>query len=421
VTPSLPVRLLALFAALAAAAPPAGALEIDAPGAALSESRLPLLEVRGQAGRRPARGQDVVIAVDLSDSTTASSGHDLDGDGPEGRTSPERLARLAAEAGPGAAVVKPLAELDLEDSVLFAELLAAEALIDRLDPRSFRVGIVAFSDTARVVAPLGSRPAVLRRAIESLRREFWRDLRGTNFEQAVTASLRELRPPGAEGEPGSVGVAAAAGRDRTILLLSDGAPTRPVHGIRAQQAAVQAAQDAALEGVRVYTFALGSEAEAALDVYRAMAATSGGRFERIERPADAIARLRRVDLADLAELRVENLTTGQPGRALRSFPDGRFDALVPLEPGRNELRVTELAADGSEAREERAVLYRPEAEGSPAAAARAAEQRALLEELRRRTREMELWAEVERGRAVQIRELEIGAERDREPDSESGN
>ena len=212
-----------------------------------------------------------------------------------------------------------------------------------------------------------------------------------------------------------------AGRDATILLLSDGAPTRPVYGSRAQQASIEAAQDAALAGVRVYTFAIGSEAEAALDVYRAMAATSGGRFERIERPADAIARLRRVDLADLAELRIENLTSGQPGRALRTFPDGSFDAFVPLERGRNQLRVTAVSADGSRAALERVVTYRPEVEGGPEAAALAAQQRALLDELRRRTREMELWAEVEKGRAVQLRELEIGVERPGAPDPESAN
>jgi hypothetical protein len=397
-----------ILAALAAAVP-ADALDIDAPAAAESESRLPLLEMRGQAGARPARGQDVVIAIDLSDSTTASSGQDLDGDGPEGRTSPERLAAISRAAGADAAVVKPLAELDLEDSVLFAELLAAEALIDRLDPRTFRVGIVAFSDDARVVAPLGSRPAALRKAIESLRRDFWRDLRGTNFGEALAVSLGELRPAAAAGSEASA--APAAGRDRTVLLLSDGAPTRPVHGSRAQQASIEAAQDAALAGVRVYTFAIGSEAEEALDVYRAMAATSGGRFERIERPADAIARLRRVDLADLAELRIENLTSGQPGRAVRTFPDGRFDGFVPLERGRNQLRVTAVSAGGAQTSLERFVTYVPEAEGGPDAAALAAQQRALLDELRRRTREMELWAEVERGRAVQIRELEIGVPR----------
>jgi hypothetical protein len=251
---------------------------------------------------------------------------------------------------------------------------------------------------------------VLRKAIESLRPDVWRDLGGTNFGAALAVSLAELRPA-EQGAPGETAAPAAApARDRTILLLSDGAPTRPVHGSRAQQASIEAAQDAALAGVRVYTFAIGSEAEAALDVYRAMAATSGGHFERIERPADAIARLRRVDLADLAELRIENLTNGQPARAVRTFPDGRFDAFVPLERGRNQLRVTAVSAGGSSTSLDRFVTY-VGAEGGPDAAALAAQQRALLDELRRRTREMELWAEVEKGRAVQIRELEIGAPR----------
>jgi hypothetical protein len=42
--------------------------------------------------------------------------------------------------------------------------------------------------------------------------------------------------------------------------------------------------------------------------------------------------------------------------------------------------------------------------------AQRAEQRALLDELRRRTAEVELWAEIERGRAVQLRELELEAD-----------
>ena len=172
---------------------------------------------------------------------------------------------------------------------------------------------------------------------------------------------------------------------------------------------MHAAQDAAVEGVRVYTFALGSEAESALDIYQAMAATSGGRFERIERPGDAIGRLRRVDLADLAEVRVENRTNGQAGRALRTFPDGSFDAFVPLDPGENRVRVSAVSRDGSEVALERRVHYRPPAPGAADTDALRAQQEALLSELRRRTREVELWAEVERGRTVQVRELQLDA------------
>jgi hypothetical protein len=403
-TRHLPLAVV-LLAALAAAPASAGGLELSAPAAAESESPLPLLEVRGHAGARPPRGQDVVIAIDVSDSSTASSGHDLDGDGPGGRTSPELLREIAARV-PDRALLVPLADLDLEDSVLYAELAAAEALIARLDPRSFRVGLVAFSDEAKLIAPLGTRPAELRRALEGLRRDFWRYLRGTNFAEAIAVSQRALEPPPETGVPGPAGAAHAAPadtRERSILLLSDGEPTLPVHGNRPQQFSIEAAQDAALAGIRIYPFALGSEAEPALDVYRALAAISGGRFERIERPADAIARLRRVDLADLAELRIENLTSGQPGRALRTFPDGSFDAFVPLEAGPNRLRVTAVAGDGSSESAERVVHYRP---GEETGALRA-ERAALLEELRRRTREVELWAEIERGRSFQVRELEL--------------
>ena len=406
-TPRL--ALVAALAALAAGSATAGGLEVLQPAAPESESRLPIIELRGHAGARAPLGHDVVIAIDLSDSTTASSGHDLDGDGPEGRTSPALLQQIA-DRGADRATLVLLGEVDLEDSVLFAELTAAQALIARLDPRSFRVGLVAFSDGARVVAPVGSRPEVLRRALDGLRLDFWRDLKGTNFAEAIHVSLDALRPPPEEPAKGKRApeppLPPPSPREQSILLLSDGAPTRPVHGQRALEYAIYAAQDAALAGVRIYPFALGTQAEEGLDGYRALAAISGGRYERIARPADAIARLRRVDLADLAELRVENVTSGQPGRAVRTFPDGSFDALVPLAAGPNHLRVTAVAGDGSQASVERVVSYRA---GGEVDDALRAQQQALLDELRRRTREVELWAEIERGRSFQVRELELEA------------
>jgi hypothetical protein len=225
-----------------------------------------------------------------------------------------------------------------------------------------------------------------------------------------------LLPPAAEAEDGKgrkkrsreepLVPPPPAAREQSILLLSDGAPTRPVHGERALQESIYAAQNAALSGVRIYPFALGSEAEPALDGYKALAATTGGEFERVERPADTIARLRQVDLADLAELRVENVSSGQAGRAVRTFPDGSFDAFVPLEEGPNRLRVTAIAGDGSRASVERSVTYRA---GGDVDDALRAQQRELLDELRRRTREVELWAEIERGRSFQVRELELEA------------
>jgi hypothetical protein len=419
--PALRSRSLAgasAFAGAALLAAAAGAhaadfrVELEAPAAEQSESALGLLEVRGHGGAGGARAHDVVIAIDVSDSSTASSGIDLDGDGAAGRTSDALLAALRA---PGAdpALARRLAELDLEDSVLFAELVAAETLVSRLDPAAFRVGLVAFSDRARVVAPLGTRHEDLRRALAALRTDFWRDLRGTNFEAAIRAGVGELLPAEDAAEPAAPRRSAPS-RERSLLLLSDGVPTLPPHGDRPAQFAIEAAQDAALAGVRIYPYALGPEAEAGLDLFKAIAATTGGRFERLARPADAIARLRRVDLANLASVEIVNETSGQPARALRTFPDGSFDGFVPLAPGPNRLRVSAVSGGGARASVHRDVRYAPPA-GGAVPEALAAEQRRLLAELRRRTAEVELWAEVERGRTIQLRELELDAEATPEP------
>ena len=401
---SAPRGLLVLLAGLTVAASPAavpGWLELFSPEPSASESSVPLLEVRGQAGARGLAGHDLVLVIDVSDSATRASGLDLDGDGEAGVTSPARLRRLAEEDGASDALVKRLAALDLEDSVLFAELAAAEQLVARLQPRRVRIGIVTFSDEARVRAPLGAPPAELERALDRIARDFHRDLRGTNFAAAIDTATRLLRPaadPDAEGEARAPRPDPA--REASILLLSDGTPTLPVHGDRARLAALSAADRAFAAGIRIYPFALGTGADEGLDVYAGLASRTGGRMERLARPGDAIARLRRVDLADLAELELENVTTGEPGRAVRTFPDGSFDGFVMLAEGDNRVRVTAVASDGRRATAERRVRYaKGDADGDV---------EALLRELRRRTRETELWAELEHGRAAEtVKELEL--------------
>jgi hypothetical protein len=382
---------------------PGAWLEVTAPRDQRSTTSLPLLEVKGWASARRGRRHDLVIVLDLSDSTVLSSGVDLDGDGSQGGTDPQLLAWLTEQPGTRRALVERLREVDLDDSVLMAEVSAAEALIQRLNLRLFRVGIVLFSDSARVVAPLGSPRGRLTRALSEIRRDFYRELRGTNFADALRTAHAELAPdPGGTGEGGF-----SQDRERSILLLSDGAPTLPVHADRARVQALEAARVAAAAGIRVYSFALGREAEEALEVYRQMAISTGGRFERIARPADAIARLRQVDLADLESLGVANRTTGRPGRALRVFPDGSFDGFVELIPGRNHLVFTATARDDTQISVGREVTRLRDADAEDADRDRG---RALLEELRRRTLETALWAEVERGRGAQRLELQVRPE-----------
>jgi hypothetical protein len=380
-------------------------LDLEAPAEAGSGVPVGLVEVRGRAGVHGVHGYDVVIVIDLSDSTLESSGLDIDGDGPEAATDPALLSWLAEQGPGGARLSERLRKLDFDDTVLMAELTAAQALLERLDLRNSRVGLVAFSDEAWVLAPLGSPRDELLDALENVRRGFYRHLRGTNFADAVQTAHAALGPAGTAPEEL---------RDRSILFLSDGAPTLPVPPERARRRAVEASFAAAADGIRIYAFALGRKAFAALDVYRAMAGLSGGRLEKLSRPAHAISRLRRVDLAGVEGVRIDNLTTGGTARALRIFPDGSFDGFVELAPGENRLRIAARALDGAEASLERQVTF--ERNRSESKAVEEERMQALLEELRRRTRETELWAELERGRQSQRGELDLEAEKRIESD-----
>jgi hypothetical protein len=400
------IRWVALFCATAlllagdGAAQDAARLRVDAPSPRETTLRGPLVEVRGQAAARELGAHDLVLVLDLSESALLPSGWDVDGDGPKGRTDPALLARLTARPEFPPNLVTRLGEADFDDSVLAATLSAAHALITRLESGGgrHRIGIVVFSDRARVVAELGASRSALDAALDEIRDTFYRELRGTNFGDAIGTAQLVLQPESARGrtEP-------PAGRDQSILLLSDGSPTLPPHGDRARQHALYAASAAAAAGIRVFPFELSRAADEA-GVLEEIAARSGGRFERLERPGDAIARLRRTDLAGLEDLRITNTTTGAPARALRTFPDGSFDAFVELAPGVNRIRIEVRTTNGRTAADERIVTRTTEAE------VEAAEKAALLEELRRRTRETELWAEMERERRAPKLDLELRVE-----------
>jgi hypothetical protein len=77
-----------------AAQEPKARLEVTQPRAKRSSTSLPLIEVKGWASARQRRRHDLVIALDLSDSTVLSSGVDLDGDGTGAVTDPAFLCWL---------------------------------------------------------------------------------------------------------------------------------------------------------------------------------------------------------------------------------------------------------------------------------------------------------------------------------------
>ena len=385
-------------------------LVVDAPSDVESSVEHALLEVRGHGGARRGSGHDVVIAIDVSESTLEDTGIDLDGDGPLGRSDPALVARLESQADDESLVERLRDRQDFDDTVLAAELEAARVLSARLDPARFRVAIVTFAERANVLAPLGSSRPALNQALRSLHQDFYQELAGTNFAAAVELAHQILRP-----EPGVVD-----DRLRSIVFLSDGAPTRPVGGDRSERYALTAAMAAALDGIHLYAFAIGPEAEAGLEIMERMAVWSGGRLETVSRPAMVVSRLRRLDLVGMAEVSVVNETTGMEARALRVFPDGTFDGFVELARGRNRLRFAAQDVDDSVHGVERWVTYEPPSGPNGPAAVSAgpagldgAESRAKderVEELRRRTAELEAWADLERSREQQRKDLKLRVE-----------
>lgn len=373
-------------------------LSVDEPARDGLSVSLPLVEVRGRAAPGGAAAHDLVIVLDASDSTILPSGWDVDGDGPDGRTDPARAERFADQA----ALASRLGEADLDDSVLMAEIGAARALLDRLDLGRDRVSLVVFSDEAEILMPLGRPRALLDSALDEIADHPERWLRGTNFGAAIAEAqlaLGDTAESLVRVDPG----AATTGRHRSILFLSDGEPTLPPGPDLPRQHALWSAHAASAAGIRIHAFALGERAQPGLDVFAELAARSGGRFERLAEAGDAIVRLPQTDLVGLTELRVRNATTGRPARALRTFPDGRFDGFVELVPGTNRLEIEAVANDGSRAGAQRTIL-RTDTDPDPERAA------TLLETLRRRTQEVALRAEMERTRRVQSIELELRVE-----------
>ncbi|MBW2242135.1 MAG: VWA domain-containing protein, partial [Deltaproteobacteria bacterium] len=262
------IEILLLMALVAPGASAGDWLRVRSPAPDVPVQSVALFEVAGQAGTRGRSGFDLVVAIDLSDSTLEPSGADLDGDGEGGVTDPAWLAALERRGNlPPRLRVRLAAGLDLEDSILAAELEATGALIERLDPRRFRVGLIVFSDEARWAAPLGATPVALRRALAEIRVTAPEHLRGTNLAGAVDLAREALAPDDA----------AAPVREQIIVLLTDGRPTLPIRD-GPDVHAMLAAREAGMRGIRVHPFAVGPKAIEAEAVLGEMAKWSEGQL-----------------------------------------------------------------------------------------------------------------------------------------------
>ena len=386
-----PTSFLLLLSLLSGLARPALAeaiwAELQAPRSyELLRGPVGLVEVRGWAGTGVRGSHDVVLVIDRTASTFDASGVDVDGDGLVGRRV-EGFRHLRVISDPG-------------DTIQAAQLMAARRLIEKLNPETTRMGIVTFARTEHVLARIGTPRDRLLAALDSLPAKPGPG--GTYFYGALIASIKVFEQ--ATPDPAEL-------RHRSIIFLSDGLPNRPSPPAAAAKAAVRASRHAAKAHIRIYAFALGPEVAAHPEVFLDMAKANGGELLLVEEPAEILDFVPHMSLTRLREVKIDNLTTHKPGRAVRLFPDGTFDGYAPLLEGQNLLRVTIYGERGGSTSVDLPVTFEQLAAESPSARRRL---QILLEELRARTLETRL-AEQARLRREQAlaRSLEITVDRER--------
>lgn len=389
---------------------------LDSPRAGQSvENRVHLAPVAGSAsssGERAAQ-YDVMIVLDVSFSTRCASGIDVNADGRLGLN--PQLELLAPGTYP-----EDACSTDPGDSVLAAEVAGARRLVETLDPKRVRVGLIAFSGDvnketgerldpnqadAWLQVPLTAEYAEVTRALDAV------TARGphgaTNFSAGLRLGITELAGmSGARSEP-------RKGARGVILFLTDGTPTFPIG--RAEdsdagdvEAAINAARLAHQAGITVNTYAVGPDALTNPVAATEMARVTLGSFTPVKNAGDIVAVLQGVSFANIEDVVVTNLTTGDFSTDVRLEPDGSFSGFVPVREGKNRVRVTALATDGQRGSVEVELDFRM-------AGLSDRELAKELERIRERNKQLQLLVERKRieefrAREKQRKELEIEAE-----------
>ena len=365
-----------------------------------------------QSGSGATADFDVMLVIDVSHSTRYPSGIDVDEDGEVGLNPKVEL--VAPGTYPDDMVCS-----DPDDTILAAEIHASRHLLKVLDPTRTQVGVIVFSGAVD--------PATGRR-ISSEQRDALVKIPLTHDLERVDAMLVQILEEGSYGATNfaaaiQLGVIELAGLSRAyskprlgarkiMLFLTDGVPTFPF-GPAARsdpadvEAAISASRLARQAGVTIHSFALGQQALMSPLALREVARLTVGSFTPVRNPGDIVAFLQGVSFANVADVVVTNLTTGEISYDVELSPDGSFYAVVPVREGQNELEISALATDGGEA--QRRVALQFEKSGLTA--------RELAIELERiKARNRELMRLIERKRIEAFRErqkkrLEI------EPDS----
>ncbi|MBW2281787.1 MAG: VWA domain-containing protein [Deltaproteobacteria bacterium] len=356
--------------------PPRLALEIAAPaqGAVIGDpGGMAFVSGRALALYGEYQAFDIVFVIDTSDSTAAPSGADVDGDGNVGHRKGEDFLSIFGR-------ILPLPNSDRGDSVLAAEIAAVETLLEQLDPRTTRVGVVYFSGDLDPITPDAATMVPLTTNYDQVRKGLYEILRygphgRTNMLAGVNVGTIEL-----------LGTQSAYSEKRpnarkVMIFLTDGTPTLPMESSPNQnmRMAIRAARKAARHDIRIDTYAIGERALQEPVVAVEMAHATQGVFTPVRQPRDLQSVFEHVDFARIDDLRVHNKTTSDPASYVLRNPDGSFSALLPMQDGGNTIEVYARATDGTEARRFIKVKFLPEAGMQQLDARLAAQRNRLLE------------------------------------------
>jgi hypothetical protein len=305
---------------------------------------------------------DVVVALDVSSSTTEHAGADVDGDGrrDEGWKGPDSIhrAQLAAARRLLARIERMPHNRGGERIRIALVTYSGDERLRRLPgdekrrPSDAEILRLAARD-ADVPLPLTGDYAEARRALDRLER--LQPIGMTDVAAGVGRALIELQATADRGAPSS----ARPDARKTILLLTDGKPSLPFDRKQADAAASWAGRMAAEAGVVVNAFAIGHDAvsRSGNGALERMAERSGGRYVELARPGDVVPALESTSLTSVERIELANRTTGRGSDTVATGIDGSFYGEVRLAEGVNEIEVTAVLSDGSRGARHLRVVY----------------------------------------------------------------
>jgi Mg-chelatase subunit ChlD len=347
---------------------------------------------------------DVALVLDTSGSTAEPTGADINGNGVIGARQRGRISSLFGGS------------TDDGDSVMAAEVAAARQILRDFDPRTTRVAVITFAgdDGDRATGP----PALTR---QPLTNEYARVERILNF-------ILHEEPHGQTHISGAVDHATTellglrgsrskkvADSEKLVFFFTDGQATLPF-GQLAEADNTRAVRRAAIRankaGIRIHSFAIGSEALAGPIASVELADMTGGSFIPVRHPGELSAVVDALNFANLEDVILRSATTGNAADPFRMTADGSWGGFVKMVPGANTVQISARSTDGVETIKVLHIVQEPTAQPLPVPADLGVRHNRLLEDCLRDLKKLRVAAE--RDQAEKVRKellLEIGRER----------